>query len=239
MKRILMALCCLLLALPAFSQDPLTPQEWESIPDPVRTKLKAYLNGRTRVPFRLVQDGHLMVEDGSHYYYENNVFMQVPRDRKGQEDGNYVYNRWNDMTDIKSVYISPDLYGMVGTLPRISVRGKSVDLSSVIREFKGLYLLDFPRTRSKEPEVRYCRNTTSGGLRKDIRDFLDKEHYTTLMDMRKDGQYTRLYMVADADKVTGFVLVELDDSFDYGRFICLEGTMPRDKFENMMKEITR
>lgn len=239
MKRFLTILCCLLLALPAFSQAPLTPQEWESIPAPVRTKLKAYLNGRTRVPLRMDRDGHLMVEDGTHYYYENNVFIQVPRDRKGQENGNYVYNRWNDMTDIKSVYISPDLYGMVGTLPRISVRGRTVDLSSVIQEFKGLYLLDFPRTRSKDPDTRYCRNTTEGGLRKDIRDFLDKEHYTTLMDMREDGQYTRLYMVADADKVTGFVLVELDDSFDYGRFICLEGTMPRVKFENMMKKITR
>lgn len=239
MKRFLTILCCLFLVLPAFSQAPLTPQEWESIPAPVRTKLKAYLSGRTRVPFRLVQDGHLMVEDGTHYYYENNVFIQVPRDRKGQENGNYVYNRWNDMTDIKSVYISPDLYGMVGTLPRISVRGRTVDLSSVIQEFKGLYLLDFPRTRSKDPDTRYCRNTTEGGLRKDIRDFLDKEHYTTLMDMREDGQYTRLYMVADADKVTGFVLVELDDSFDYGRFICLEGKMPYNEFQAVIKKITQ
>jgi hypothetical protein len=44
-------------------------------------------------------------------------------------------------------------------------------------------------------------------------------------------------MAANGQTVTGFVLVNLDDSFDYGRFICLEGQMPYNKFQAVIKKI--
>ena len=69
-----------------------------------------------------------------------------------------------------------------------------------------------------DPKVRYCRNGQRVGLRWDLRNFLEQNHYTTLMDMRENGWYTRLYIATEGEIITGFVVVNLDDSFDYGRF---------------------
>ena len=250
MKRLIITITLsLLLAAPAFCQGGLTAEEWKSIPAETRVKILRIISDATKgkvsakelerkiVPATPVgQTLTWMVEDGRYSYYEANVFPQLPPERKVPADRNYVYSRWFDMTDVSATYISPEMYEMVGTLPKISVRGRTLDLSNVIQRFKALYLLDFARFRSADPKVRYCRNYTSGGLRKDIRDFLKANNYTTLMDLRKDGQYTRLYMATEGDMVTGFVVVSLDDSFDYGRFICLEGQMPKDRFEEMIRK---
>jgi hypothetical protein len=46
-------------------------------------------------------------------------------------------------------------------------------------------------------------------------------------------------MASDGQTVTGFVLVNLDDSFDYGRFVCLEGKIPYNQFQAVIKQITQ
>ena len=211
MKRILIAFCFLSLALPAFSQSRKTQNKETS--------------------------GVWLLEDGKYLHYESDVFVQISRDREAPPDGNYVYSRWCDMTDVDATYISPEMFKLVGYLPKFNIQGKYLDLSDVITELKGLYMLEFAQYRKSDPGVRYCRNGQGTGLRWDIRNFLEKNHYKTLMDMRENGQYTRLYMTADEQTVTGIVLVNLDDSFDYGRFICLEGKMPYNKFQAVIKQI--
>lgn len=211
MKRFLTILCCLLLALPAFSQGQNTQKKEQS--------------------------GVWILEDGKYLHFESNVFVQISRDREAPPDGNYVYSRWCDMTDVNAIYISPEMFKLAGSLPKLNIRGQNVDLSDVIKELKGLYMLEFAQYRKSAPGVRYCRNGQGTGLRWDIRNFLEKNNYKTLMDMRENGQYTRLYMAANGQTVTGFVLVNLDDSFDYGRFICLEGKMPYNKFQAVIKKI--
>ena len=248
MKRLVtLAAVLLLTAFATRAQEPvpatpelLTEQEWDSIPPAVREKLKRILSTQNLHIAAPDQKGNagftLMVEDGRHYYTvpAGSIFSQAPRDRKAPRDGNYVYSRWCDMTDIDAAYISPQMFEITRRLPKFDIQGTKVDLSPIIREFSGLYMLDFAQFRKGDPTVTYSRNTTSGGLRKDIRDFLDAGHYTTLMDLRKDGYYTRIYMAARGDIVTGFVLVNLDDSFNYGRFICLEGNMPKKEFQKIL-----
>jgi len=211
MKRILIAFCFFSLALPAFSQGRNTQKKEQS--------------------------GVWLLEDGKYLHFESDVFVQISRDREAPPDGNYVYSRWCDMTDVNATYISPEMFKLAGSLPKLNIRGQNVDLSDVIKELKGLYMLEFAQYRKSAPGVRYCRNGQGTGLRWDIRNFLEKNNYKTLMDMRENGQYTRLYMAANGQTVTGFVLVNLDDSFDYGRFICLEGQMPYNKFQAVIKKI--
>lgn len=230
MKRILLLTLGLFLSAGLFGQPLLTEQEWNSIPPAVRVKIKEWFSQQT-----------IMVEDGQYYYAvpAGSIFTQVSRERKVPEEGNYVYSRWCDMTDVNASYFSPDLFQMTRRLPKIDIQGKKLDLTPIIREFSGLYMLDFARYRKGDPNVSYCRNTTQGGLRKDIRDFLDSKGYKTLMDYRKDGQYTRLYMTSDGRTVTGFVLVNLDYGFDYGRFVCLEGQIPQEQFNRLIANIIR
>lgn len=217
MKRILLSVSAMLLAAACLAQ---------TVPF-VRARDKA----RTTV----------MVIDGQRRELVDDIISQGPRPNRNDEEtwkkGNYVYNRWFDLSDVNSTYISPELFNMVKKLPEMSVQGRKMDLTPAIRSLKGLYLLEFARDCSSHPGMHYSRNTTSGGLRKDIRDFLDKFGYITLMDMCQDGQYTRLYMAAQDGTVTGFVLVSLDDEFDYGRFVCLEGDMDKVKFEKILANV--
>lgn len=219
MKRILLSVSAMLLATVSLAQ---------TIPF-VRARDKA----RTTV----------MVIDGQRSELVDDIITQGPRTNRNDENawkkGNYVYNRWFDLSDINSTYISPELFNMVKKLPEMSVQGRKMDLTPAIRSLKGLYLLDFARDCSSHPGMHYSRNSTSGGLRKDIRDYLDEYGYITLMDMCQNGQYTRLYMAAQGGTVTGFVLVSLDDSFDYGRFVCLEGDMDKDKFEKILANVLK
>lgn len=242
MKRLLLLAAALLLSAVSYGQTTLTEEEWNSISPEVRDKLDKMiveLIGQAAKKTAIQREnGHLMVEDGKYYYYEpeGSVFTQTARDRQVPPEGNYVFSRWSDMTDVNSTYVSPELFRMTKKLPKLNIRNRQIDLSPIVTELKGVYLLDFARYRKGDVNVRYCRNTTEDGLRKDIRDFLDKGHYVTLMDMRQNGQYTRLYVATDGETVSGFVLVELDDSFDYGRFICLEGRIPQKKFDKLIRQ---
>ncbi len=242
MKRLLLLAAALLLSAVSYGQTTLTEEEWNSISPEVRDKLDKMiveLIGQAAKKTAIQREnGHLMVEDGKYYYYEpeGSVFIQTARDRQAPPEGNYVFSRWSDMTDVNSTYVSPELFRMTKKLPKLNIRNRQIDLSPIVTELKGVYLLDFARYRKGDVNVRYCRNTTEDGLRKDIRDFLDKGHYVTLMDMRQNGQYTRLYVATDGETVSGFVLVELDDSFDYGRFICLEGRIPQKKFDKLIRQ---
>ena len=244
MKRILLFACGLLLASSLFGQG-ITEQEWNSIPAEVRVKIQKLIDTQAQMLASRLKESDqgvtVMVEDGQHYYTvpANSIFTQVPRNRQAPKDGNYVFSRWCDMTDVNSAYIAPELFQMTRQLPDLEIRGRKLNLSRIVKEFSGLYMLDFARYRKGDHNVSYCRNTTSGGLRKDIRDYLDSKGYTTLMDLRENGQYTRLYMASDGQTVTGFVLVNLDDSFDYGRFVCLEGKIPYNQFQAVIKQITQ
>ena len=250
MKRIAITILTILMAIPCLCQETLTQKEWESIPAGVREKIARIIQGNTKetpVPFTTAdqakslinqtQTGGGMLEDGRYLYYESEFFLQLSRDREIPPEGNYVYNRWCDMTDVHSAYISPQMYRMAGKLPVFDIRGTKVDLSGIILELKGLYLLDFAQYRKSDPKVRYCRNGQRSGLRWDLRNFLEQNHYTTLMDMREDGWYTRLYIASEGETITGFVVVNLDDAFDYGRFICMEGKMSKQKFSKIIAKV--
>ena len=250
MNRIVITILTILMATPCFCQETLTQKEWESIPAGVREKIARILQANTKetpVPFTTAdqakslinqaQTGGWMLEDGRYLYYESDFFLQLSRDREIPPEGNYVYNRWCDMTDVHSAYISPQMYRMAGKLPVFDIRGTKVDLSGIILELKGLYLLDFAQYRKSDPKVRYCRNGQRSGLRWDLRNFLEQNHYTTLMDMREDGWNTRLYIASEGETITGFVVVNLDDAFDYGRFICMEGKMSKQKFSKIIAKV--
>ena len=247
MKRFLFAAVTLLLTATSFGQTVLTEKEMQRIPSDVRAKVErmlkedasqiAYLTNELRDE-RTTQ---LRVEDGQILTVTppTTSFLQLSRDREAPEEGNYVYSRWCDLPDVSAAYISPEMFRMMEELPKINISDRRLDLSSIVTDLKGLYLLDFARYRHGDKRVSYSRNTTAGGLRRDIRDFLDQGHYTTLMDLRQNGQYTRLYVASTGTTVTGFVLVNLDDEFDYGRFVCLEGRIPRDKFEALLKKVLK
>ena len=151
--------------------------------------------------------------------FNDSISARIVRDAKS------LYGKWSDKSGVTATYISTAMFQMMGELPSIDLN-RPVNLTPIIEKLDGLYMLEFDKGPS--------RNTASGGLRRDIRDFLENQGYEMLMEKRSGRQLTRMYIAAKGATVTGFVLVRLDTSFNYGQFVCIEGRIPRNKFEEII-----
>ena len=58
------------------------------------------------------------------------------------QSGKDIYNRYSGKKGVSAVYISPTMFGLMKELPDIQVEAGEVNLSSVIRTFDGMYILE-------------------------------------------------------------------------------------------------
>lgn len=152
-------------------------------------------------------------------------------------DAMSLFTKWSVKNGVSATYISKEMFRMMEKTPQIELN-RPVDLTPFIKTLDGLYMLEFAKDweahiagSNATHTQRYERSTQSGGLRKDIQDYLAGRRYQLLMEKRNGELVTRLYIAGDDKIVTGFVLVRMDVDYDYGQFVCIEGKIPRDKFE--------
>lgn len=152
-------------------------------------------------------------------------------------DAMSLFTKWSVKNGVSATYISKEMFRMMEKTPQIELN-RPVDLTPFIKTLDGLYMLEFAKDweahiagSNATHTQRYERSTQSGGLRKDIQDYLAGRRYQLLMEKRTGELVTRLYIAGDDKNVTGFVLVRMDVDYDYGQFVCIEGKIPRDKFE--------
>ena len=62
--------------------------------------------------------------------------------------------------------------------------------------------------------------------------FISSGKYELLMEAKEDGQTMRMYTVGSDKVVNGFVMLAAEA--DEVTFICLDGQMPRDQFEQLL-----
>lgn len=238
-KSFTVILCLCLLAICASAQkrpDGFSQKEWNALTPANRAKIVALINAYSVE--RAVRSGKDVQEDEAVNFTlarpkTGGTRYQPPKtNRTMPPESNYVYHRWCDQDDVNAVYVSPYMFKMIQTLPDLEFRGRKFNLSSVIEDLSGLYMLEFAQY-TQDGRFSYSRNSTTGGLRRDIRDYLDDNHYQTLVENHAGGRYNRIFIRRDGATVSGFVLVDLDEDFDYGRFICLEGRIPQAQFEKI------
>ena len=78
------------------------------------------------------------------------------------------------------------------------------------------------------------------GLAHDIADvnhFIKKGQYELLMEAKESGEVTRMYTVGDDSIVNSFVM--LSHAGTETNFICLDGTIPRDKLEELIADAAK
>ena len=57
------------------------------------------------------------------------------------QDSKYIYNKYSDEKGVSAVYISPAMFKMIGRIPEIDTGNSSQDISEVVRNLKGFYLI--------------------------------------------------------------------------------------------------
>lgn len=158
------------------------------------------------------------------------IYM-VPLDKA---DANSLYAKWFDKEGVSATYISPAMFKIIRKIPQIEL-DRPVDLTPIVQTLDGLYMLDFAEVWSSRRVLRSSRlEYAASGLRKDIQDYLSAKGYEKLMEKREGEMITRLYVATNGKTVSGFVLTRMDLVCNYGQFVCIEGKIPRDKFEELI-----
>lgn len=147
--------------------------------------------------------------------------MDVPLSKA---NANSLYSKWAEKDGVTATYISRSMFKMIRKIPQIQLY-KPVDLTPVIKNLDGLYMLEFNTAQ---------RNTTNGGLRKDIQAVL--KGHEKLMERREGEQVTRLFIATDGKTVSSFVMTRMDIGSNYGQFVCIEGAIPQEEFEKVIAQ---
>ena len=147
--------------------------------------------------------------------------MEVPISKA---NANSLYSKWAEKDGVSATYISRSMFKMIKKTPQIQL-DRPVDLTPVIKNLDGLYILEFNRTQ---------RNTAKGGLRKDIQD-VTKGH-EKLMERREGEMVTRMFIATDGKTVSSFVMTWMDIGYNFGRLVCIEGAIPQGEFEKVIAQ---
>lgn len=145
------------------------------------------------------------------------------------QSGRSIYNKYSDGEGVTAVYVSPAMFKLVGHLPELDIEGKEgakMDLSSLVRQLTGFYLIS-----TKEPEV-------AESLYKDAQSFTEKGIYEILMEFKENGLATRMYSVTDKkdpNLLTSFVMLAKDR--DETTFLVLEGSMDKAELMKMVSDV--
>ncbi len=141
------------------------------------------------------------------------------------QDGRSLYNKYSDYDSVEAVYISPAMFRLIGKIPDIQMEGENVNLAPIIKNLSGLYILTI------------SNQDLAADLAADVNRFIQKGDYELLMEAKDNGEVTRMYTIGDERTVNSFVLLSRDG--EETNFICIDGTIPRDKLEQMIADAAK
>ena len=141
------------------------------------------------------------------------------------QDGRSLYNKYSDYDNVEAVYISPAMFRLIVKIPDVKMEGENVNLGPVIKSLSGLYILSIKQ------------GAVADELAADVNHFIKKGQYELLMEAKESGEVTRMYTVGDDSIVHSFVMLQHDGIET--NFICLDGTIPRDKLEELIADAAK
>ena len=80
-----------------------------------------------------------------------------------------IYNRYSEAEKVSTVYISPAMFKLMGSIPAFELVDEDVNITPIINSLEGMYIIS-----SENPEV-------SREMRRDIEKMVSKGEYELLM----------------------------------------------------------
>ena len=138
------------------------------------------------------------------------------------QDSKYIYNKYSDEKGVSAVYISPAMFKMIGRIPEIDTGNSSQDISGVVRNLKGFYLIS-----TENPEL-------VESIKADVKKFIGNGKFELMMEAKDDGMATRFYTIGNEEVINSFVM----SAYDEGEctFICMDGVIDRAELERLLTE---
>ena len=137
------------------------------------------------------------------------------------QDGKSIYSRYSGKEGVSSVYISPAMFRLMGKLPEMQVSGESINLSSNIKSFSGLYLIE-----SENKSI-------NSSLKADVENAVKKGNYELLLEANDSGELVQMYTIGE-DIVKSLIFYTV--SGDEYTFISIDGNI---KMSDLMEMIAK
>ncbi|MCI1640586.1 MAG: DUF4252 domain-containing protein [Bacteroidales bacterium] len=133
-----------------------------------------------------------------------------------------IYDKYSGMNEVEAVYISPAMFRMIGKLPSTEIDGNDVDFTNMVRNLRGLYVLEFD-------------NSTFGRqLRSDVESMVRKGRYEKLLEAKEDGEITLIYALSDGEICKSLIILSLESGET--DFVCIDGDISFSSIRNLNKQ---
>ena len=134
-----------------------------------------------------------------------------------------IYNRYSEAEKVSTVYISPAMFKLMGSIPAFELVDEDVNITPIINSLEGMYIIS-----SENPEV-------SREMRMDIEKMVSKGEYELRMEAEDDGDRVRMFTRTAADIVKSFVMLAVSD--EECTFIMFDGSIDQKKFAQLISSI--
>lgn len=136
------------------------------------------------------------------------------------QNGRDIYNKYSDEDGVSAVYISKSMFRLIGKLPDVKMNDNDVNLSELVNSLDGFYLIE-------------C---SSASIRKALKDDVEKyaksNDFELLMETKSDDETVKIFIVSKGDEVKSLVM--LVSEVEECTFLCMDGSISRDKLDEAM-----
>ncbi|MBR5735700.1 MAG: DUF4252 domain-containing protein [Bacteroidales bacterium] len=137
------------------------------------------------------------------------------------QTGKSLYEKYSDLDGVESVYISPAMFKLIGKL-NIDVGDEDVDISRLVRSIRGMYILNM------------SNNGAASQLANEVTRMIRGGNYELLMEAKDSGERMQMFTNGDDNVIRSFVMLNTDG--EDTSFICFDGEMIREDFENVIRD---
>lgn len=150
------------------------------------------------------------------------ILMSVAAFAQG---GKTLYTKYSDEKGVEAVYISPNMFKLIGRIPDIDMGNGDVNLGPIIRNLSGFYLLS-----SSNPRV--IENLTQ-----DVHKLIKSGRYEIMMEAKDDGELVRIYTENKGEDIVSIVFLSQEP--DEVSFICVDGLIKQEEFNVLIEKSVR
>ena len=137
------------------------------------------------------------------------------------QTGKSLYEKYSDMDGVEAVYISPAMFKLIGKLT-IDMGEEDLDIARLVRSIKGMYILNMPNS------------SPASKLAGEVANMIRRGNYELLMEAKDSGDRMQMFTNGDDNLIRSFVMLNTDS--DETSFICFDGEMVREDFENVIRD---
>lgn len=133
-----------------------------------------------------------------------------------------IYNKYSGKSNVSSVYISPAMFKLMGTIPEIEMGDEDIDISSVISSLDGMYILE-----SENRQV-------SKALLEESEKLLGRGNYELLMEVNDEDENVKMYVRIEGEVIKSFLLFASEKYESDASLIMFDGAINRKDLQTLL-----